>query len=445
MCETQPPERWAQLTKTLGCPCYTLVGSWEREVTAYPCGRALVGSVGACLILLVIPLFACERKPPTSTPVSSPLPLTVTPPMAASADLGSPSRAILHMDVEVSDLVNMVVTKGVYPDGRPLGTVVRAVGVTWSPDGTQFAYVTPGGLSLNIVDPQGEERTVFNAGDEFQPIYAWPVWSPDGRKIAVIEVGWCEVGERISALVIIDVARGKISSRLGPYDFWQAGGTEEGPTYFTMPEKIRWSPDGGKILVSWDKATVLDIVTGNIETISDKRVIADWAPGSDAIYYFEIKDRTKTGGKALESFYVKRLGSGGPTRLVDEDRLAGLSMTGARGPIPGIIVLSPRGSKLAVTAGSSEESISRVHVYDLTEAATIALDDPSKSFQASGVIMALDWAPGEDSLAALIVDETGVATLRVVDLTTGVWRTLATPVLDVERIDLIPKVLSWTR
>ncbi len=393
---------------------------------------------------MVIPVVACVRPAPTPTPEPSLPPLTVTPPQAASGEGGASSRAILHMDVEESDLVDMVVTKGVYPDGRRLGTVVRATGVTWSPDGTQFAYVVPGGSSLKVVSRQGEERTLFNAV-QFYPIYAWPVWSPDGRKIAVIEAGWCEIGSRISALVIIDVANGKISSRHGPYDFWRAGGTEEGPTYLTMPEKIRWSPDGGKVLVSWDKAVVLDIATGRIETISDKPVIAEWAPGSDAIYYFATKGRTETGAEALRGFYVKGLGPGGPTRLMDEGRLAALGMKGAQGPIPGLVALSPMGSKLAVTAGSSDEGVSRVQVYDLLAAEVVALDRPSQSFQAEGVIMALEWAPDEDSLAVLVVDKAGVATIRALDITTDRWETLATPAIDVERIDLIPKVLSWAR
>ena len=107
---------------------------------------------------------------------------------------GGATRPIMHTGVERSEGTNLVVTKGVFADGRQVGTIVRATGATWSPNGTQVAFVTPSGSSLGVANLQGEERTLIHSPGQFQPFYAWPVWSPDGRKVALVEVGWCEIG-----------------------------------------------------------------------------------------------------------------------------------------------------------------------------------------------------------------------------------------------------------
>ena len=357
---------------------------------------------------------------------------------------GGAMRPIMHTGVERSERTNLVVTKGVFPDGRQVGTVVRATGATWSPDGTQVAFVTPSGSSLRVANLQGEERTLINAPGTFQPFYAWPVWSPDGRKVALVEVGWCEIGSRITSVVVVDVAEGRVISSYGPHEFWMAGGTEHGPTYFTMPEALRWSPDGSKMLISWDKAVVLDFTTGDIDTISDTRVVAEWAPGSDAVYYFDVK-APERGGRSLSAFNIKVLGTDAPRTLMDEENLAALGLTGAQSSIPGLLALSPTGSKLAIATGRADEGTSSVLIYDARGAHPVAFDNPSQRFQTDGMIVAMDWGPNEGSMAAILVGESGSTTLRVLDLATGTWKVVATPEIDVDVIDLIPTVLSWSR
>jgi hypothetical protein len=59
--------------------------------------------------------------------------------------------------------------------------------------------------------------------------------------------------------------------------------------------------------------------------------------------------------------------------------------------------------------------------------------------------VAMDWSPDEGSIAVLAVDQADTSTLRVVDLTAGVWTTVGTPAVETSVIDDIPTVLSWGR
>jgi dipeptidyl aminopeptidase/acylaminoacyl peptidase len=215
--------------------------------------------------------------------------------------------------------------------------------------------VTIDGTALKTVDRQGREKTVFKSIQRWEPIYAWPMWSPDSQRLAVVTIEWCNTGSRISSLQIIDV-RSEESAKHGRYDFWEAQGTTDGPERFSLPKKLRWSPDGKKILVSWDQAVVIDADTGEAEIVSTEPVIAEWAPGSDAVYYFEIKNPETKGKRALGDFYVKRLGAQAPVKLMDENRLEELGLATGNGVIPAFMTLSPGGSRLAIGSGLSGES-----------------------------------------------------------------------------------------
>ena len=423
-------------------PSPTIAPTATREVpaTTLPPSPTATGEAPDATVLPA-PSPTVEAAAATPSPSISPPPLTATP-----IEEGAEERPILHMGVEKSGTVAVIVTEATYADGRGIGPVVRSVGAAWSPKGTEVAFVEPSGHSLRVANLEGEERTVINSSSIWRPYYAWPAWSPDGTEIALVEVGWCEPGNRIVDIVVVEAATGKVTSRHGPHDFWRAFGTENGPTAFSMPEAFRWSPDGGKLLVSWDNASVLHLDTGKVERVSDTRVIAEWAPGSDAVYYFETaKPGSPRGGRTLTAFSIKALGRDAVTTLADVDMLADLGLAQAPSQVPGLLALSPEGSTLAVTTAPSQEGASTLIAFDLAEGRVPDPDMPSRSFEASGRIVAIDWSPDGGSLTALVVDEAGSTTLQVLYLKAGSWRTIAEPDVDVDAVDDIPMVLSWGR
>ncbi len=416
----------------------------ERTARRQPTPVALSRGAAAGSLLAALLLFACGPGDPSPAPGPSEVAGPETPPATArTSPPATVTRAILHIDRVAEGTRESLVTKGVYPDGRTLGIVAPALGAAWAPDGQILAYVSADGSELRTVDLQGTEKTVFKSFDRWEPLYAWPLWSPDSQRVAIVTIEWCKGGSRIASLVVIDPADGE-SVKHGRYDFWQAQGTEDGPTRFSLPKNLRWSPDGKKILVSWDKAVVVDAETGFSETISTRPVIAEWAPGSDAVYFFEIENSDSVSKRELGDFYVKALGATDPVKLMDRQDLAELGLAAGAGAIPVFMNLSPGGNRLAIGSGLTEDATGQLNIYDLSLDATVRLDEPAKSFESEYAIAALEWAPDGNSLATVAVAG-DTAAIKVLDLATGTWGTVTS--LDLEtrdRLEFNFKILSWS-
>jgi len=211
------------------------------------------------------------------------------------------------------------------------------------------------------------------------------------------------------------------------------------PYFFTMPDKLSWSPDGRRILVSWENAVVVDVNSGQIETVSSTPVIAEWTPEGDAVYYFEIENRG-----ILGNFYVRRLNSKLPVLLMERARLANVGLkSGSIGG--GRLALSPSGSRLALAAGSTKGSASSLTIYELKKGETVALDRPVHSFQLQEVLTAVEWGPGEKSVAVLAMAG-GCCVIKTLNIDTGEWNFLANVAIDLREPEVLGlKTLSWTR
>lgn len=348
------------------------------------------------------------------------------------------SRPILYLDFEGEA---GPVIAAVYPDGRRLGALVPGLGAMWSPSGTWFAYVARfRDTVLNVINLEGEVKTIFTTGPgEFIFNLGWQsIWSPDGRRIALIV---CPEDGSVYSIIVINVADKSVVSRHKlPAEVYSRFKDGERYPMNWPPYKFRWSPDGRKLLLSWEWTVVVDAVTGAIETIAEAPTAAEWAPGSDAVYYFH------------GDFYLRKLDSSTPLRMVGKEHIAALGLR--RPPLlhKAILTLSPLGSKLSLLAGSTTGHTSSIYIYDLRERGTVALDKPFKTFQTEDVITAIEWGPDENSIAIMAISPSVGVTIKLLDLMTGEWRTLATiaypiGVPAIEMIDVLGlyKTLSWTQ
>ena len=364
-------------------------------------------------------------------------------PPAAIVDAATGSRAILHVDVVGTGANRRLVTAGVFPEGRQLGALVVGLGATWAPDGTAFAFFDTQ-LALKLRDRAGREAVLFQ-GDQNEQLYLWqPAWAPDGKQIAALTFVPGGTGPLKMSIVLIDVAAKKIQSRFGI-----PRGVTNIPSYSTPPNKLRWSADGRRILLSWESAAVLDTKSGTFELLPGGPIVAEWAPGGDAIYYLDVINRDKP-SPTLAGLYRTKLGSGTPpTRLLDQQQLSFMGLAVTTRIVLGVMTLSPAGTKLAVALGSGAGDSGRLNVYAIGVGAdSLVPDKPLATFQTEELIAAIEWAPDEKQVAVIAVAKDGVK-IRAVNLGTGGWRTLATlGALDLngrEAEVLAFKALSWTQ
>jgi hypothetical protein len=364
-------------------------------------------------------------------------------PSAPIVNAATGSRAILHVDVLGTGANRRLVTAGVFPEGRQLGALVVGLGATWSPDGTGFAFFDTQ-LALKLRNRAGQETVLFQ-GDQNEQLYLWqPAWSPDGKQIAALTFVPGATGPLKMSIALIDVAAKKVQSR-----FAIPRGVTNIPSYSTPPNKLRWSADGRRILLSWESAVVLDTKSGTFELLPGGPIVAEWAPGGDAIYYLDVINRDKP-SPTLAGLYRAMLGSGTPpTRLLDQQQLSFMGLAVTARIVLGVMTLSPAGTKLAVALGSGAADAGRLNVYAIGAGPDgLVTDKPLATFQTEELIAAIEWAPDETQVALIAVAKDGVK-IRAVNLATGAWRTLATlGPLDLngrEAEVLAFKALSWTQ
>jgi YVTN family beta-propeller protein len=356
-------------------------------------------------------------------------------PLPSSSSRNGLSRPILYFDVEGEGERKRLVTKGVFSDGRQLGILAQSSGAVWSPDGMWFA-VSEDGKSLRVRNVHGEGRTVFTAGDG-EHILDPLIWSPDGKSIALQVKKESDAPTPTgSSVIVIDVNGMKFRSR---YSLPEATFRD----FFMPPNKFRWSPDGRKILLSSGVAVVIDTDSNKVAQLSTKPILAEWAPSSDAIYYLDVVRGTH--GNRLAGFYIERLGSG-PIQFTDMKQIREMGLRPSA-LVFGQIVLSPSASKLVIAGGSRRKDVSHLFIYEMKKGVVVRLSQAIQHCETEGVMTALEWSPDENSIAVVSVRDT--VRIRLLTLTTGEWKTLATVPLNLastEELDVLGlKTLSWTQ
>ena len=344
------------------------------------------------------------------------------PPQPPSAPQPESSRPILYYE----ELDGRQVLTGVFLNGRRV--TIRADNAAtmpvWSPDGAWIAYsgvdeATHTGF-LALVNLRDERRHLFRARDSVPVL---PRWSPDGGSISVLLVGHASDGATATTpetipLLVISVASQTVRARLCvPSAALMARAQQP---------KVRWSPDGHKILVAGEIAVVAATGTGIIDTVARQPVTVEWGSTSDVVYYFAQSD---SGGspnaETLGTFYLRRLADSAPTLLAPADRVALLGVPYAFVPPSRRVALSPDGTRLAFWGRRSTDSADVVRVYDLTVDSAVDLGRPSATFRLPGRILGLQWGPDARGLATLVPAERGLE-IRHLNLGTGEWKKLAT-------------------
>lgn len=378
--------------------------------------------------LLAVALLGCAAEV-TAPPIAPPAPPRV------AAD-----RPIFYLTLEGERPPRRLRPRAIEADGRAVALEVPGGGATWSPDGQWIAYVA-NGTELRVMARDGAPRTVFRTEATTEGLLPRPAWSPDGRSIAMIVLSRRERGPFGHALTVVDVERGQARGRhaLSPE-------VMRLPFHFTPPDKFRWSPDGRRVLVSWESAVIVEPATGRIEPVSQAAAVAEWAPRGDAVYYFEITGteigRTPRPDRGLGGFFVKRLGATAVTR-VDGRALARAGLR-ASAPMHGVMTLSPTTRRLAVALLTAAGG--GVRLYDVSTGEPPSLLQPAKEFTTEARVAALDWSPDERALAVLSVLNRDVRLHRL-DLDSGTWTSLASwSLLSGPEFEVFTqKMLSWSQ
>jgi len=431
-----------------------------QEEVSLAVGLALVGILFLALAAYLVIMLSVENYPAQSTPAFKAAGTTVLNNRAlalgSSALLRAPAirggiTDVLNRVVKLAILIALCASSSgraqqapapwpilyfdaeglhaVYPDGRRAkapGWDFRVASFpTWSPTGLWFAYAGNEATTLELMNLSGERRKLFASNQEFVGQFSW---SPDGKLLAAVLV---RGPPPTASLAVFEVGPGRLAGR------YRVPG---------VPSIVEWSHDGHKVLLAADTAVFVDALTSVVDTVAAEPVCPFWAPGSDAVYYFAAK-HPPCGD--LTGFLVRRPDLPQPTRLLDRDQLSVLGLAGEdvlAGPMH-LLAVSPSGTKLAIWASttSAGRPASTIRVYDLPEGSSLALDKPAGVFRTDALIYALQWGPDEVSLAGLTASPE--MELRIIELRTGTWKTLAklkyAPDLDIMYLGRTS--MSWTR
>jgi hypothetical protein len=277
----------------------------------------------------------------------------------------------------------------------------------------------------------GQPETVFTAEQgEHVFLDGWQsVWSPDGKRLALLILKEQPAGRDPQFMLEIVAVEGKrIEKRFTlPQSAYSRNGG--GPNW--APYNLKWSPDGRTLLLAWEQTIVFNVENGAPETILTRPSMAEWLPGNDGVYFFDVF--------SSQDLFVKRTGQTEPLKVVSAGQFADLGMANTALLHAPLIKLSANRSRLAIAAGNTVLAID----VPLTQVTDLAKS--IKRWQADGVIVGLEWGPSGNEVAVLMVAD-GL-TISVLDLVSGRWKILtkvgANPRgTDIDVVGLV-NTLSW--
>jgi hypothetical protein len=369
------------------------------------------------------------------------------------------ARPLLHLDFVVDNQGPNLVTVATLLDGKRVA-VFEAGEAVWSPDGLQFAALAKSGRqdgvalkAFRIDSPQG--TSLFEPGGG-EMLTGWaPAWAPDGKTIAVTvmkESSRRENGVEYS-VVIVDVAGKSVRARHVIPE-----GVLNLPRHLSPADKIRFSSSGKHLLISWERATVLDLDRRRWITISERPIIADWAAGADAVIYLDLAPGTSARRPVFGGLYLRKLASSDRVELANTKTLAAQGIAVHSALHSGLMVVSPSRTKVAVVHELADKNTPVLRVFDMAADGALDLSRPVRTQPLEEIVAKLEWSTDERSIAVVTIPATAVLrqgpfgkpAFKVLTLPDGGWQTVATMNFDLRQdwpqsLELIglAKMLSW--
>lgn len=289
---------------------------------------------------------------------------------------------------------------------------------SYAPDGGAVVVFVPNGQFLDpaIVYRSGEGHYLFPEPTAGTFLYR-PVWSPDGRSIALIR--YLPSG---FAFVVVDVETAQITAEGEiPHSF-----TADFPYYTAGIDTFAWSPDSRKVVLSWKGVLVFDVETEAVQVASDGFALAFWAPDSAGVCLLQY-GREGPNPAVLEGLGRFELETGVLRNIASPEDLARAGIAPAQWFHIGAIQLSPDGGSVALSMGNSATGSDAVRIYDAAPDCLADLARPRRLID-TGMVAVMDWAPDGSALAVIEqVPSAGPAfsfEARVIDLETGARTTL---------------------
>ena len=327
-------------------------------------------------------------------------------------------------------------------DGTAIGEVkTRGIGNAWSPDGSTDAYVTLRGRKVMLRSASGgRERVLFVVPPKMDVVDRL-AWSPDASRLALIvldERGFSGLSVNGSALgayhphlLVIDATSGH-PLRDAPL----TPSVVNMPLITNPPDALAFSPDGGKVLVSWDSPAVVDVASGRVQRLWRTPAVAAWSPSGDVLF-LDVVGRQRFGALHVWS------PTGGAKVVWPQARLASLGMVAEHGIEYGQLRPSPDGTKLAIRTTDGNRTAISVFALDGSSVGAKAGTYPLASR-----IWDFDWSPDGTRIAAVVLTGSTL-NVQLLDTASGTWNPIADVPITVPDADTLEalapvKKLTWS-